>query len=78
MLQTNWHSVGIQLTHNFFFFQSFVRLAIWTGNNNKQKVLSIGKKLRESLNLPPELQIQYELHKETAFKHGGKAVAYTL
>lgn len=56
----------------------FLSPAIWTSNNNKQRILSIGKKLRESLNLPPELQIQYELHKETAFKHGGKAAAYTL
>lgn len=32
------------------------------------------KKLRESLGLPSELQIQYELHEETAFK----SAAYTL
>lgn len=54
------------------------KIAIWTSNNSKQRILSIGKKLRESLGLPTELQIQYELHKETAFKHNGKSVAYTL
>lgn len=54
------------------------KIAIWTSNNNKQRILSIGKKLKESLKLPQELQIQYELHKESAFKHGGKAAAYTL
>ncbi|XP_031618088.1 eukaryotic translation initiation factor 4E1-like [Contarinia nasturtii] len=54
------------------------KIAIWTSNNNKQRILSIGRKLKESLNIPQELQIQYELHKETAFKHGGKAAAYTL
>jgi len=55
------------------------KIAIWTSNNNKQRVLGIGRKLKESLNLPQELQIQFELHKESAFKHGsGKAAAYTL
>lgn len=60
------------------FFFSLKKTAIWTGNNSKQRILSIGKKLKESLGLPSELQIQYELHKETAFKQHGKSAAYTL
>lgn len=52
--------------------------AVWTSNNDKTRILSIGERLKESLNLPKEMLISYELHKESAFKHGGKAAAYTL
>jgi len=54
------------------------KIAVWTANNNKNKILSIGRKLKESLNLPTEMPIIYEFHKDTAFKHGNKAPAFTL
>ena len=54
------------------------KIAIWTANNNKHKILSIGKKLKESLALPQEMLITYEFHKETAFNRGNKAPAYSL
>lgn len=53
------------------------RTAVWTANNDKNKILSVGRKLKESLRLPQEMQIHYEFHKEAAFKHGNKTPAYT-
>lgn len=63
---------------NFHFISIFCLTAIWTSNNNQARIISIGTKLRESLKLPDDLRINYEFHKETAFKHGSKAPAFTL
>lgn len=41
--------------------------------------MSIGKKLKESLNIPPQVPINFEFHKDTAYKQGGqKGPAYTV
>lgn len=45
-------------------------LAIWTGNsNNKDAVLEIGRKLKEGLNLPDRLKIQYQTHSDSMVKN---------
>lgn len=44
--------------------------AIWTGNsNNKDAVLEIGRKLKEGLNLPDRLKIQYQTHSDSMVKN---------
>lgn len=59
--------------------RSILFAAIWTSNNNEPKIMSIGRKLKESLNIPPQLQINFEFHKDTAYKSGGqKGPAYTV
>lgn len=54
------------------------KIAVWTTNSIKERVIGIGEKLRESLKLPKGMVIQFELHKDTAFKPGGKGVTYML
>lgn len=45
-------------------------LAIWTGNsNNKDAVLEIGRKLKEGLNLPDRVHIQYQTHSDSMVKN---------
>ena len=45
-------------------------LAIWTSNsNNKDAVMEIGRKLKEGLNLPERLKIQYQTHSDSMVKN---------
>ncbi|KAG4077954.1 hypothetical protein HA402_013454 [Bradysia odoriphaga] len=54
------------------------KISIWTaGGTNQESILSIGHKLKECLRLPNEVQISYELHKDTANKQGPK-MAFTI
>lgn len=54
------------------------KISIWTADGtNQDSILSIGHKLKECLRLPNEVQISYELHKDTANKQGQK-MAFTI
>lgn len=45
-------------------------LAIWTSDsNNKDAVMEIGRKLKEGLNLPDRLKIQYQTHSDSMVKN---------
>ncbi|XP_020621700.1 eukaryotic translation initiation factor 4E-1A-like [Orbicella faveolata] len=47
------------------------KLAIWTNNAaDKEANLSIGRKFKERLNLPPKLVIGYQAHEDTMSKTG--------
>lgn len=53
-------------------------LAIWTADGkNQDSILSIGHKLKECLRLSSDVQITYELHKDTAQKAAPK-MSFTL
>lgn len=54
------------------------KIAVWTANSIQERVIKIGEKLKESLGLPKTMFINYELHKDTAFKPGGKTTAHVL
>lgn len=44
--------------------------AVWTSNsNNKDAVMEIGRKLKEGLNLPERLKIQYQSHSDSMVKN---------
>lgn len=55
---------------NITYIQFLFILAIWTSNsNNKDAVMEIGKKLKEGLNLPERLKIQYQTHSDSMVKN---------
>lgn len=46
------------------------KLGIWTRNfNNTNKVIEIGLKIRKIINIPPEITIGYQKHKEKKSLH---------
>ncbi|XP_070497531.1 eukaryotic translation initiation factor 4E1 isoform X2 [Chironomus tepperi] len=46
------------------------KIAVWTGNsNNKDAVMEIGRKLKEGLNLPERVKIQYQTHSDSMVKN---------
>ena len=55
---------------------NFVISAVWTGNSsNKDAVMEIGRKLKEGLNLPERVKIQYQTHSDSMVKNSSNIKA---
>jgi len=51
-------------------------LAVWTkDSNNKDAVMEIGRKLKEGLNLPERIKIQYQSHSDSMVKNSSSVKA---
>ncbi|XP_071952012.1 eukaryotic translation initiation factor 4E-like [Antedon mediterranea] len=49
------------------------KIAIWTGSQNEESVMAVGRKFKSRLNLPPRAIIGFESHADTKVKTGSMA-----